>query len=261
MGSTGQPGDLWGREARDWAELQEIHSRPLWEAMLDASGVSTGTVVLDAGCGSGGASVLAAGRGANVSGLDASEGMVEVARERVPEGDFRVGDLESLPFADGSFDAVIAASSIQYAGDAVAALRELGRVSRPGSRIVAGLFGAPAKVEYRVVLEAIRDCLPSPPTGGGPFALSAPGVLEGLFEQAGMVSIETAEVDGPIEFSDSHAFLMGTLSAGPVQAAVEQVGIDLLRETVMGAAEPYRRSDGTIRFSNAWQYVGGEFPA
>ncbi len=115
MGSANIQGDLWGREPGDWAELQEVLHAPLWEAMFDATGVAHGSRVLDAGCGGGGASVLAARRGALVSGLDASEPLVEVARNRIPEGDFRVGDLETLPFADGSFDAVIAASSVQYA--------------------------------------------------------------------------------------------------------------------------------------------------
>ena len=258
MGSAEHQGDLWGRESRDWAQLQEVHSRPLWEAMLDAAGVSTGTVVLDAGCGSGGAAVLAAGRGATVHGLDAAEGMIEVARERVPQGDFRVGDLEGLPFADRTFDAVIAASSVQYAASPVAALRELARVARSGSRVAVGLFGAPEKVEYRVVLSAIRDCLPSPPPGGGPFALSDPGVLERLVAEAGMTTIEVGEVDGPFEFIDADTFLMGTMSAGPVQAAVEQVGADALRDAVLTAAEPFRRPDGSIRFANKWLYVVAE---
>ncbi len=138
MGSAVVQGDLWGRAPEDWAGMQEVLHAPLWEAMLDSIDTDSGSRVLDAGCGGGGASVLAAGRGAVVSGLDASEPLVEVARDRVPLGDFRVGDLEILPFADGSFDAVIAASSIQYVEDRVAALRELGRVATTDGRIAVG---------------------------------------------------------------------------------------------------------------------------
>src|SRR5262245_46203028 len=89
--------DPWGARARDWAEMEES-SRPLFEAILDATGVGAGTCLLDVGCGSGLACAIAAARGARVSGLDASPGLLEIARERVPEGDFRVGDLTSLPF-------------------------------------------------------------------------------------------------------------------------------------------------------------------
>ena len=86
-------------------------------------------------CGGGGASILAAERGAQVSGLDAAEGLIAFARQRVSNGDFRVGDIESLPFDDDSFDVVFAANSVQYSEDRVAALRELGRVCTPGGRM------------------------------------------------------------------------------------------------------------------------------
>ena len=72
MGSAGIQGDLWGRAPRDWAELQEPMHRPLWEAMLEAAGVASGTRLLDAGCGGGGACLVAARQGARVSGVDAA---------------------------------------------------------------------------------------------------------------------------------------------------------------------------------------------
>lgn len=90
-------GELWGAAARDWAEMREPLHIPVWEAMLGVAKVGKGTLLLDAGCG-GGASVPAAQRGAIVSGLDASKALIAIAGERVPEGDFRVGDLEELPF-------------------------------------------------------------------------------------------------------------------------------------------------------------------
>jgi ubiquinone/menaquinone biosynthesis C-methylase UbiE len=131
MGSSATQGELWGAAAQDWAELQEPLHKPVWQAMLDAAKVGQGTRFLDAGCGGGGASVLAAQRGAHVSGLDASEALIAIARERVPQGDFRVGDLEALPYGENAFDAVIAALSVQYADDPIAALRELKPSLRP----------------------------------------------------------------------------------------------------------------------------------
>ena len=79
MGSATVQGQLWGRAAHDWAELQEPLAAPLWEAMLAAAGVGPGTRVLDAGCGAGGASVLAASRGARVNGLDAAAALLAIA--------------------------------------------------------------------------------------------------------------------------------------------------------------------------------------
>ncbi len=55
---------LWGTDARSWADLAEVHNRPLFAAVLDAAGVGAGTKLLDIGCGSGLALVMAAERGA-----------------------------------------------------------------------------------------------------------------------------------------------------------------------------------------------------
>lgn len=255
MGSASIQGELWGRAAEDWAGMQEVLHAALWEAMLDATGVGDGTRVLDAGCGAGGASVLATGRGAAVSGLDASEPLLEVARDRVPEGDFRVGDLESLPFADRVFDAVIAVASIQYAEDRVAAFRELARVVTADGRVAVGLWSTPDKVDYSVVLAAARDALPVPPTGDGPFGLSEPGTIEALMEAAGMSVLTFGEVDCPFVYPDIETFWKASVSAGPFQNTMEIVGEVTLQSIVMDAAEPYRTADGGLRFENVFRYV------
>ncbi len=255
IGTAGVQGELWGRAPSDWANLQEAFSVPLWLAMFDAAGVRSGSRLLDAGCGAGGASVMARHRGAVVTGLDASEGLLELARRRVPDGVFMSGDLEALPFPDGVFDVVIAASSIQYAGEPLSAVRELARVAAPDGRISVGLFGPPEKVEYRVVLAAIRDALPEPPSGPGPFALSESGRLEQLMLDADLTVVASGEVDCPFSFVDMDAFWRGCISAGPVQAALNVVDADELRRRLEATAAPYQRSDGSIRFEVAFQHV------
>jgi SAM-dependent methyltransferase len=72
---------------------------------------------------------------------------------------------------EASFDVVLAASSIQYTQDRVAALRDLKRVCDPSGRVAIGLWSTPDKVEYRVVFKAVRDALPEPPLGKGPFRI------------------------------------------------------------------------------------------
>lgn len=67
MSSHEIQGELWGRAPLDWADLQEGFSVPLWQSMLTACGVSTGTRLLDAGCGAGGACALARRHGAIVT--------------------------------------------------------------------------------------------------------------------------------------------------------------------------------------------------
>ena len=71
-----------------------------------------------------------------VVGIDLTEAMLEVARTRVPEVRFVVGDACSLPFADESFDAATMAFGLRNIDDRQRALDELGRVLRPGGRAV-----------------------------------------------------------------------------------------------------------------------------
>src|SRR5262245_21255596 len=128
-------GPLWSARARDWGELQEHHHMPLYEAVCDAV-VRPGARVLDCGCATGTFLSLAAQRGAIVAGIDAAEGMIEVARERVPASDLRVGDLEDLPWDDNAFDIVTSFIAVQYTADPVHGLAEMTRATRPGGKVV-----------------------------------------------------------------------------------------------------------------------------
>jgi len=248
-------GELWGRAPRDWAEHQEPMHSPLWEAMLNAGEVGLGTRLLDAGCGGGGASLLATERGAKVSGLYAASTLIEIARERLPGGDFRLGDMQELPFDNNSFDAVIAASSLQYTGDRVAALCELKRVCDTGGRVVVALWSSPDKVEYRAVFKAVGDALPELPPGKGPFELSEPGMIEDLVEQAGMKVVSNGEAACPFEYPSFESLWQANVSAGPLQAALGSVSEDKLMAAVQRAVAPYKRNDGSIRMENQFRYV------
>jgi SAM-dependent methyltransferase len=256
MGSAEIQGELWGQATQDWAQIQEPMHRPLWERMLDASLVSSGTRILDAGCGGGGASVLAAERGAQVSGLDAAAGMIDVARSRVPDGEFRVGDIEQLPYEDQVFDTVFAANSIQYSADRVATLSELSRVCKPGGRIIAVLFGPPDKVAFSTIFAAVRGALPEPPTSAGPFELSLPGKLESLFTEAGLNTLQSGEVDCPFQYPDFETFWQAQNSGGPFRKAIQAAGNDKLRSVLARATEAYRQDDGAIHIQpNVFRYV------
>ena len=256
MGSAKKQGELWNQAPENWAYIQEPHHNPLFEAMLNATEVSEGTRFLDVGCGGGGASLLAAERGAKVSGLDAAGGLINVARERIPSGDFRVGDLQYLPFEDDSFEVGFAANSIQYAADRVAALRELKRVCVSGGRVTVGLFAPPEKVAFNAIQRAVRSTLPEPPKGKVPYELSAPGKLEALFEEAGLQIIESGEVDCPQSIPDFETYWRGHSSAGPFRNRLRIVGEEKLRAVTSEALEPFRKDDGSYSIGpNIFKYV------
>lgn len=256
MGTAEIQGHLWGAAAADWSGLVEPISTPLYEAVLDAVGVGAGTRYLDAGCGSGLALGLAHARGAQVSGLDASSGLLAVAQRRVSTGDIRQGDLEALPFATGAFDAVTAFNSVQYAGDTVVALRELARVARVGSPVAVATWGDPARCETRTVLAALGALLPPPPPGaGGPFALSEPGTLEELVATAGLTPKHAEEVAVPFVFDDVDTATRGHLSSGPAQRAIQVAGRPAVEAAIREALAPSIQPDGTSRHANAFRFV------
>ena len=100
--------------------------------------------MLDVGSGLGDLAAAAAARGARVTGCDLAEGMVAAARERHPGIEFVQGDVEALPFADGEFDAVLAAFVVNHVPDPERAAAELTRVSR--GRVALAMWGPPDEV-------------------------------------------------------------------------------------------------------------------
>lgn len=229
--------------------------------MIEATNVGSNTSVLDIGCGAGHSSALIKATGAKVVGVDAAQGMVDYADKTFDNIDFQVGGIEQLTFGDDEFDVVFAANSVQYAADLGTALRELKRVCKPGGFIVAGLFGPPETVSYKPVLAALGQFMPKPPPGakpGGPFRLSAPGVLEGGFTSAGIEVSGTGEVNCPFEYGSWDEFWRGTRAAGPTQMAIGLAGLDAVKEATRKAVESLTGEDGSIVFdTNMFVYVIG----
>lgn len=255
MGSSELQGKLWGAAARDWAELFEPTSMPIWEAMLDSAEVGQGTRFLDLGCGGGGVSVLAAKRGAQVAGLDAAEALLDIARERLPDGNFRVGDLEKLPHDNNSFDVAFASLSIMFATNPSVVLGEMERVTVSGGHVTVGIWGKPEDCEYRHILKAVADSLPSPPTGKGPFTLSETGKLEEMMETVGLKVLDSGEVDAPFQFANSELMWQAVSSVGPIQSAKEMVNQRKLKVAIIQAAKPFQLDKGEILFNNRFRYV------
>jgi SAM-dependent methyltransferase len=256
MGSAPIQGPLWGALARTWAELAEPAQTPFYEAVFDALKIGEATQLLDAGCGAGLALALAARRGASVAGLDASDGLLEVARERLPRADLRQGDLEQLPFPDGSFTAVTSFNAVQYASDPTRALRELRRVAEAGAPIAVVTWGDPQDSEMRDVLAAIGGLLPPPPPGaGGPFALSQPGALEALVESAGLAPGETGNVPTPYVYPDVDTAVRAQTASGPAARAAQHAGQEALRTALTTVMSRYRQPDGRVRLDNVFRYL------
>ena len=107
-----------------------------WRRLAAAEVVRPGDRVLDAACGTGDLAVADHRAGAaSVTGLDFSPRMLARARRKAPGLEWVEGDLLALPFPDDTFDAATVGFGVRNVADLELALRELGRVLRPGGRL------------------------------------------------------------------------------------------------------------------------------
>ena len=109
-------------------------------ALVDLLAPQAGEVVLDLACGTGDATQAISERGARVVGVDASGEMIEAARDRFPELDFRVEEATSLPF-QAEFDAVFSHAALHWVKRADEAVRGMRRALKVGGRLVAEFGG------------------------------------------------------------------------------------------------------------------------
>lgn len=255
-GSAQAQGDLWSVRARDFAEVMEGTLRPLYDSVLTRPEVANASSLLDVGCGAGLAVQVFAGTIANVAGIDASPAFIEIARERLPGRDFRVGEMEALPYADHSFDVVTGFNSFQYAASPANALREASRVARAAGTVVIATWGLPEDCEAAGHLKALGSLMPPPPPGApGPFALSDEAKLKSLASEAGLTPLAVVDVSCPWRFPNQDTALRGMLSAGPAERAIRNSGMEQARNAVADAIAPYRKSSGEYILNNKFRYV------
>ncbi len=199
---------------------------------------------------------MAADLGARVAGFDAAGAMIEMARSRTPSGDFRIGDMEQLPFADNSFDLVSGVNSIQFAANPLRALQEAHRVAKPRALLVIATWGRPEDCEAAAYLKALAPLAPpAPPNAPGPFALSERDALESLARQAGFQPTGFHEVDGPFEYPSLETALRGLLAAGPAVRAIQTSGEQRVAKAVTEAIEPYRQPSGAYLLKNRFMFL------
>ena len=252
MATGAANGQLWGSRARDWAEIQEATVAPVYDAVFAVSRIGAGTRYADLGCGSGLAMTKAAALGATVSGLDAAEALLAIARDRVPDGDLRLGDLESLSFDDDAFDLTTGFNAFQYASDPIAALREARRVTRPGGMVVVMTWGEPANMAAALLVGALKPLLPpAPPNAPGPFALSSREAITAFAEQAGLKVTRILDVESPWHYPDLDTALRGLDSSGVAERARAQSGEAAVTQAHRAALEPFRQADGSYTIG-AW---------
>jgi hypothetical protein len=120
------------------------------------------------------------------------------------------------------------------------------------------VWGPAEECELAPYLAALGKLLPPPPAGApGPFALSEPGALRSLVEQAGFEVTLVADAAAAYAYPDEATALRGLLSAGPAVRAASIAGDAAAREATRAAIAPYLQPDGSVRTDNIWRFAIG----
>jgi SAM-dependent methyltransferase len=254
-GSAQRWGPLWGARAADWATNEE-QQVPTYEEAIRRVGIEPGQLVLDIGCGTGVFLRLAAERGAKPFGLDASETLLEIARSHLPDADLRLGEMQALPYDDDTFDLVTGFNSFFFATDLVEALREAGRVAKPGAPVVIQVWGAPERNDLEAMKVVVRPYMPAPPSDApSPPPLWKPGVLEEIATAAGLIPETAFDTRWAYEFPDEDALGRAMVAPAGIAELVGPANEAAVKEEIVAALAPHRTPEGGYRLENEFHFL------
>jgi SAM-dependent methyltransferase len=254
-GSAERWGPLWGARPADWA-LSEDQQTPTYEAALERVGLEPGQGVLDIGCGVGAFLRLAAERGARPFGIDASEALVEFARTRLPGADLRVGEMEALPYDDDTLDLVTGFNSFFFADDMVAALREAGRVAKPGAPVVIQVWGPHERNDLEAIKEIVRPFMPPRPADAPAEPDYAKlGVLEDLAAQAGLTPDSAFDTTWAFLYPDEDSLRRALVAPAGIAVLVGPDHEEAAKDAIVAGLASRRAPDGAYQLKNEFHYL------
>ncbi len=250
-----EAGEAWGSRSSDWSCLYEHYSLDMLVALLPRLGVGPGMSLLDVACGSGLAVRVADGMGADVAGIDAAAELVDVARQRTPAADLRVGSMFELPWTDRRFDAVLSVNGIW--GGCGAALDEARRVLRPGGLIGISFWGQGPPLAIREVFKIFAVHAPEQHRGSMRRLndIATPGIAEEMLEASGFSVLERGGRISTMEWPDADIAWRAVSSVGPAVPALRSNDPAAIRSSVLEALEPCRDRRGVYRFRSDHQFV------
>jgi SAM-dependent methyltransferase len=233
------------------AELYEERFVPAlfthWvDAVLDAAGVRAGQDVLDVACGTGIVTRHAAervGATGHVTGLDLNPAMLEVASRVRPDLVWHQGDVAAWPFDDDSFDVVTCQSAAMFFPDLVGALREMGRVTRPGGAVAVQAFDLreeqPAYGPWiaMVTRHAGKDALRML---GTYWVLGDRDLMRNRCASAGLLVTAVHDYERPAHFPSVEAMVLTEVNATPLADRLSQSELDAIIADSYTVYEPFR---------------------
>ena len=224
--------------------------------LVRAARLEPGMRVLDVACGTG-VLTLAAARavapGGSAVGLDVNAAMLDVARRKAPEIDWREAPAEALPFGPAEFDAAISQFGLMFFADARAALREMWRVLRPGGRLVVAVWDSLAHAPgYSAVTsllsqlfgEEVADLLRAP------YVLGDPSALESLLRGSGIAEPRVARVHGEARFPSIRSWMHTDVRGWTLSDRLDDGQFERLVVQAETELRAFVTVDGGVRFDH-----------
>lgn len=243
----------WETKADAYHHIFEPITSQVVEPLLDAAWIQPGTTTLDVGSGPGYVAGRAAARGARVVGVDIAERMVRQASSLHPEVEFRQADVESLPFDDAAFQALVGNFLAPHLGRPEQAVAELARVLAPSGWLALTTWDDPARARLLgMLLDAIElagaTAPPGLPPGPSFFRFSDEREFAALLRTAGLedISIQTLAFTHRVSGSDAlwAGLLEGTIRTGPLVLGQTRETQRRIRREFDRILEEYRVGSG-----------------
>jgi len=200
---------------------------------VERAALAPGARVLDVCCGTGASALPAAqavGASGSVIAVDLAEDLLALGRAKARAAalqclEFRRGDMTSLGFPDGSFDAVLCVFGIFFVPDMEAQVAELWRMVRPGGRLAITTWGpdiwAPA---YALWQAAVRRARPDLDAAFNPWdRITTPAAVRKLFADAGVPDADVAPEEGWQNLEGPEDFWTIALGSG-LRWTIDQMG-------------------------------------
>ena len=204
--------------------------------------------VLELGCGPGDVAIQLAAVSAEVTGIDFSENMIEIARARFPELAFEVADAEKLPFKDASFDVVVSNYTAHHFARPQEVFEEARRVLRPDGRLAVIMPIQSEQMSFASVMSAIFEEIPPEESPGGPLLNATdPSELTDLIEAAGFKNVCGEKRIKPVELASAEPIIATGWDFMGLHDSPQDVQNRIKAQTLKNAEE-YLDPDGVYRF-------------
>jgi len=255
---AGEQFQLGQRAAERYEAFVGLFMTPFVHALIEATDVQPGDVVLDVACGTGFVTRAVAGRlgpDDRVVGTDINPAMLAIAGravgDTVPKVEWRQAPADDLPFDDGSFDVVLCQQGLQFVPDLPAALAEVARLLRPGGRFGTTTWASLDRSPYMAAqYHALTEALGAGATESflGAFSMTAER-LRSAAEFAGLTMIDVQDVERPIRLPALPGTAADHLTALPWGQALVESGADALAAAAAAITSRLRShaaADGVI---------------